>query len=295
VTDASGRVPVSSGDPFQTKRPPASIGRWLFGVIVLAGCFLWLLPVIVAIMTALEPDLDVVSNGMTLVPAHITWSNFSSAWELGDLGSYMKNSLIITAVSVPLGIIIAALLAFPLATRQFFGRRAIMVLLLLGIGISPLVALYPLSALMRGIGIAGSLWALLPPYVAFGLPFQSLVLRGAFLGVPKDLLEAARLDGAREIWVWSRVAMPLVIPVLGALALVTAVATWNEFVMALILINRQSARTLPLGLSNFEGAFQTNIAQLTAGAVIALVPMVALFVLLRRHMVRGMAAGAIKF
>lgn len=269
--------------------------RSLFNIIVLAGCFVWLLPVLVVAMTALEPDINVVMNGMVLVPSHITWSNFANAWELGDLGSYMRNSVVITVVSVPLGLLLSGLMAFPLAKRHFAGDRAILLVLLLGIGISPLVALYPLATLLKGIGIGGSLWALLPPYVAFGLPFQTLVLRGAYLGVPTELLEAARIDGAGEGWVWSRVAVPLIAPVIGALTLVTAVSTWNEFVMALMLINEQSARTLPLGLSNFEGAFQTNLAELTAGSVIAMVPMIILFLLLRKQMVRGMAAGALKF
>jgi raffinose/stachyose/melibiose transport system permease protein len=269
--------------------------RGLAGLVALAVCFVWLLPIWVVVVTALEPNLDVVTNGMAIVPAHITFANFQQAWELGGLGGYAKNSLVITAVSVPVGVLLAALGAFPLALRHFAGRRAVLLCLLLGLGVSPLVALFPLTQLMKTIHIGGSLWSLVPVYVAFGLPFQTLVLRGAFLGLPVELVEAARLDGARELWVWVRVAVPLVMPVIGAVSLLSAIGSWNEFTMALILINQESSRTLPLGLSDFQGEFSTNIAQITAGTIIAMLPMIVAFVVLRRYIVRGVAAGAVKF
>ncbi len=120
-------------------------------------------------------------------------------------------------------------------------------------------------------------------------------MRGAFLGIPSELIEAARVDGAHELWIWAGIVMPLVRPILGSLLLLDAVATWNEFVIALILINEQSARTLQLGLLNFEGTFSSNISVLCAGTIIALLPMILVFVALRRHLVRGMAGGALKF
>lgn len=265
-----------------------------FNLTLILGCVIWLLPLFITLSTALQPELDVL-QGLSVVPKHLTTSNFTTAWTQGGLLTYYKNSLIIVAVKVPLGVALASLAAFPLARYRFRGRRAVLVLFLLGLGVTPLVVLFPLTVLLKQVGIGGTLWSLLFPYVAFGLPFEILVMRGAFLGVPGELMEAARVDGARELWIWAKVVMPLVKPVLGSLLLLDAVATWNEFVIALILINEQSARTLQLGLLNFEGAFSSNISVLTAGTVIALIPMILVFVTLRRHLVRGMAGGALKF
>jgi raffinose/stachyose/melibiose transport system permease protein len=240
----------------------------------------WLLPLFISLTTALQPEFDVLA-GLSVLPHHITFSNFSTAWDEGDLAQYYKNSILIVVVKVPLGVALASLAAFPLARYRFRGRKAVLMLFLLGLGITPLVVLYPLTILLKHVGIGGTLWSLLFPYLAFGLPFEILVMRGAFLGIPFELIEAARVDGAGELWIWAKVIMPLVRPVVGSLVLLDAVATWNEFVIALILINEQSARTLQLGLLNFEGTFSSNVSVLSAT--------------LRRHLVRGIAGGALKF
>ncbi len=142
-----------------------------FKLTLLVGCLIWLLPLLISLTTALQPEFDVLA-GLSVIPHHLTFSNFSDAWTQGELAQYYKNSLIIVAVKVPLGVALASLAAFPLARYRFRGRRAILTLFLVGLGITPLVALYPLTILLKHIGIGGSLWSLLFPYIAFGLPFE---------------------------------------------------------------------------------------------------------------------------
>ena len=154
-----------------------------FNLTLLVGCVFWLLPLFISLTTALQPEFDVLA-GLSVIPHHITFSNFSTAWEQGDLAQYYKNSLLIVATKVPLGVVLASLAAFPLARYRFRGRKAVLMLFLLGLGITPLVVLYPLTILLKDVGIGGSLWSLLFPYLAFGLPFEILVMRGAFLGYP---------------------------------------------------------------------------------------------------------------
>jgi raffinose/stachyose/melibiose transport system permease protein len=265
-----------------------------FNLILVLGCVVWLIPLLIVLTTALQPGYDVLA-GLSVIPRHITFSNFVQAWQQGGLATYFKNSALIVAVKVPLGVLVAALAAFPLARYRFRGRKPVLVLFLLGLGVTPLVVLFPLTVLSRNVGLGGSLWSLLFPYLAFGLPFEILVLRGGFLSVPVELLEAARVDGANELWIWGKIAIPLVMPVLASLLLLDAISTWNEFLIAFVLINHQSQQTLQIGLLNFEGSFSTNISLISAGTVLALAPMLLVFVVLRRQLVRGVGGGALKF
>jgi raffinose/stachyose/melibiose transport system permease protein len=156
------------------------------------------------------------------------------------------------------------------------------------------VALQPLVVMMKQLGIANTLFALMPPYVAFGLPLQILVLRGFFRLVPSELLEAARVDGANEFTIFWRIMLPLSVPALAALAIIDALATWNEFLLALVLISSKDQRTVPLGLMQFQGEHSSQYTLLMAGVLISIVPVLIIFLFLQRYFVTGLTAGAVK-
>lgn len=282
-----------------TSAAPARVGwrltaRVVRGAAVILVCLLFLFPLLIVLVTALQPESDILSRGVAAMPVHVTLDNFGGAWVDGNLASYYRNSILILVVKVPLGILVAALAAYPIAYLRYRLRRAGFVFLLLGLGFPAIVALYPLLQLLRQLGLGGSLWVLLPPYIAFGIPFETLVMRGAYAGVPREMLEAGRVDGAGEFWIWARICVPMVLPAMASLAILDAVTTWNEFVMALVLISEQGNQTLPLGLLNLQGQFTSNYAQLAAGIIIGIVPMIVLFLVARRWLVRGMATGAVK-
>jgi raffinose/stachyose/melibiose transport system permease protein len=144
------------------------------------------------------------------------------------------------------------------------------------------------------LGIQGTLFALIPPYVVFGLPFQIFVMRGFFRTVPSELLEAARMDGAHEWSIFWRILMPLSAPALATLFIIDALATWNELLIALVLISASQWRTVPAGLLQFQGEFASNYVQLMAGVLISITPIVLLYIFLQRYMVSGLTAGALK-
>lgn len=261
---------------------------------VIVVCLLFLFPLLIVLITALQPESDILSRGVAAVPIHLTLGNFPGAWNDGNLASYYRNSLAIVVVKVPLGILVSALAAYPIAHLRYRLRRLGFVVLLLGLGFPAIVALYPLLQLLRGLGLGGSLWVLLPPYIAFGIPFETLVMRGAFASVPREMIEAARVDGGGEFWIWARICLPMVLPAMASLAILDAVTTWNEFVMALVLISAQGNQTLPLGLLNLQGQFTMNYAQLAAGIMLGIIPMIVLFLVARRWLVQGIATGAVK-
>jgi len=148
--------------------------------------------------------------------------------------------------------------------------------------------------MMRELGIANTLFALMPPYVAFGLPLQILVLRGFFRLVPTELIEAARVDGASEFTIFWRIMVPLSVPALAALAIIDALATWNEFLLALVLISSKDQRTVPLGLMQFQGEHSSQYTLLMAGVLISIIPVLVIFLFLQRYFVTGLTAGAVK-
>jgi raffinose/stachyose/melibiose transport system permease protein len=263
-------------------------------VLFIVGALVFLAPLLIVLVTALQPESDLIMHGPAAVPQHLTLGNFPAAWTQGQLGTYYRNSLLILVVKVPLGILLSSLAAFPIATRRFRGRKAVLVFLLVGLGVPQVITLYPLLVMAGHIGLGGSLWSLLLPYIAFGTPFEILVMRGAFAGIPTGLLEAARVDGASEMYVWARVCMPLVLPAIASLAILDGVATWNEFVIALALLSNQTSYTLPLGIYNLVGQFSSSYAQLEAGAILCILPMIMLFFVFRKYLVRGMAGGAVK-
>jgi raffinose/stachyose/melibiose transport system permease protein len=232
-------------------------------VVVVLGVIVFAAPLIIVVVTALQPEFSLIQRGPAALPEHFDLGNFAAAWTNGDLATYYRNSLLILVVKVPIGIVVASLAAYPLAKVRFRLRRPVLVVVLL-------------------------------PYLAFGMPFEILIMRGAFAKVPLELVEAARIDGASERFIWLRVCMPMVLPAVASLAILDGVATWNEFVIALTLLGGQSNDTLPLGILNLQGQFQTNYAQLEAGVILCILPMILLFVVARKYLTQGVASGALK-
>ena len=265
----------------------------LFGCLVVLS-LIWLMPFVTVILSAIRSQGDLISNGVFAIPKTFQWGNFTKAWNTGDFPIYFRNSLILIAVKVPLGIIIASLAAYPLAKMRFRLSLPIFIFFLAGLAIPVQVTLQPLLVMMRQIGISNSLVALIPPYIAFGLPFQIFVMRGFFRLIPSELLEASRIDGASEFTTFWRIMLPLSLPALATLAIIDVLATWNEFLIALVLISSNEARTVPLGLLQFQGEHASNYVLLMAGIVISIVPVIAVFIFLQRYFISGLTSGAVK-
>jgi raffinose/stachyose/melibiose transport system permease protein len=147
---------------------------------------------------------------------------------------------------------------------------------------------------MKQLGIANSLAALIPPYVAFGLPFQIFVMRGFFRMIPSELIEAARLDGASELGIFWRIMLPLSLPALATLFIIDTLGTWNEFLIALVLTSGDASRTVPVGLLRFQGEFASQYTQLMAGVLISVTPVIIIYIFLQRYLISGLTAGSVK-
>ena len=255
---------------------------------------LWLAPLVSVVFTAVRGRADLAMNGVYSLPKALVLDNFARAWDVGGFGTYFGNSLLVTLTKVPLGIAIAALAAYPLAKLRFRFDTPVFVLFLVGLAIPIHVALVPLFTTMRQIGWLNSLAALYPPYIAFGLPFQILVLRGFFDQIPDEVVSAARVDGASEFEIFWRIVLPLSLPVLATLFIIDALHTWNELLIALVMLSSESLRTVPLGLLNFQGQYSSDFTLFNAGILIAIAPILLLYITMQRYVVSGLTAGALK-
>jgi len=277
--------------PIAPKRRIKGVGLFL---ILFLMALVFLIPFGIVAFTSVKSQGELIMGGVLALPKQFRWSNFVRAWEIGKFGIYFKNSGLLLLIKVPLGIFLAALAAYPLAKMKFRFNNAIFILFLLGLTIPVHVILIPMVIMVKNLGLTNTLWSLIFPYVAIGLPFQIFVMRGFFRLIPDELLEAARIDGASELWIFLRIMLPLSLPALATLYIIDAVATWNELLVALVLVNADAARTVPLGLLRFQGQFASNYTQMMAGVLIVIAPMIALYIFLQQYLIAGLSAGAVK-
>ena len=293
---ATRTIPATVSRPDFVSRAPARRRRKIVlgtAVLVVIAVF-WSSPVLVLIATAVKTQADFNAHGATSLPHAFTFANFTAAWQVGQFGVSFVNSGLVTLVKVPLGVLLAALLSYSLAKLRIQLRRTLTFFLLLGLTVPIFIAVVPIFTMLRQAGLIDNIWGLLPPYLAFGLPFEVLILTAFFRRIPNEMIEAARIDGASELSIFLRIVLPLSLPVLTTVAILDAVATWNELVMALILLSSPGHRTVPLSLLNFQGQFTTNFPALCAGILIALLPILVAYGFLQRWIVSGLTAGAIK-
>jgi raffinose/stachyose/melibiose transport system permease protein len=264
----------------------------LIGIVVAAG--FWLIPILVVVMTSLRSEAEFNQNGAMSFPSHLTLDSYKRAWDVGEFSTVYRNSILITAVKVPLGVMISALCAYALTKLKLKLATPLLVLLLIGLTVPVYVTLMPMFMMLRRFELINNLWGLLPPYIAFGLAFEILVLRAYFRSIPDELIEAARLDGASEIGIFLRIVLPLSLPALAALAIIDAVSTWNEFLIALTVLSTHDKFTIPLGLLNFQGLFTMEHTALNAAILLSIGPILLLYLVMQRWIVSGLTTGSLK-
>jgi raffinose/stachyose/melibiose transport system permease protein len=283
---------VASTDQLTPKvRPKGGIGMTVLLAIL---AIFWISPLALLVVTAVRPLSDFVANGPLSWPDTFTLSNFTDAWGIGNFGTTYRNSLFLLLLKTPVGVLVSAMLAFALAKLRIRFGTAIMYTVFLGLTIPIYITIVPVFVMMRSIGATDSVLGLVGPYLAFGIPFEVLVLQSFFRQLPDEIIEAARIDGAGPWRIFFTLVLPLSTPALVTVFILDAVATWNEFLFALILLNSDANKTIPVGLLNFMGQFSNNNTGLAAGILIAVVPILIAYIFLQRWIVGGLTAGATK-
>jgi raffinose/stachyose/melibiose transport system permease protein len=266
-------------------------GLWLALAVV---ALIWIAPFVFIVFTSLKSNAAVMSSSAFAPPVDPKFANYSGAWGRGRFNTTFFNSVIITAIKVPLGLFISAMAAYALAKIEFTGRKFLLLAILFGTMIPFQVMLAPLFTLVNGLHLIDTYPGIILPYLAFGIPYQVFILQSFFRGIPKELTEAARIDGASHFVIFLRIFLPVSLPVLAALLILDFVSTWNEFAMALVLLQDRAMWTLPLGLSAFQGQFSRDYGQLNAAIVMTVLPAAIVYLIFQRYFVSGLTSGAVK-
>lgn len=263
--------------------------------IYIAALF-WLLiaggPLVFVLVTSFKTIQEFLA-GLWSMPDAIRMDNYRDAIE-GGIGGFFLNSLIVSVVSVILTLVLASLASFPLAKMRFRLNRPLLLLFIAGAMIPVHVTLIPIYTLTNRLGLYDTLFALLGPYVAFHLPLAVLIITEFMRQLPRELEEAARIDGASHLQVFMRIIMPLTTPALSTVAIYTFINVWNEFVFALVLLSSRGNLTLPLGLMQFSGEYSVNVPGIMSAVTLASLPVILFYLFMQERVVSGMVAGAVK-
>lgn len=259
----------------------------LFAVAsVMAAPFVWLL------LTSLKGDEDVFAFPPTLWPETFQFSNYVETWNTVPFGRYIVNSIVVSFAVVVSNVLLASLAAYPLARMDFRGKGLVFVLVLSTMMVPEQVIMIPLYQLALQLGLINQLAALVIPFSvnAFGI----FLMRQFYLSIPKDLEDAAVIDGCSPLRIWWSVLVPLSRPALATLAVFTFVGSWSAFLWPLVVLQESAKFTLPVGLAYLTGTFSANFKYVAAGAVIAILPVLAVYLFLQRTFIEGILSGGVK-
>ncbi len=252
-----------------------------------------LLPLLWLVSTAFKsPGEDIFQFPPRLFPAQPTFGNFVQVWQSNPFGRYLFNSTLVAVLTVALNLLFCSLAAYPLARLEFRGKNALFTLIVATILIPFQIVMIPLYILTVQLGLRNTYLGLLFPAIASA--FGIFLLRQAFQGVPKELEEAARMDGCSELGLWWHVMLPSIRPALVTLAIFVFIGSWSDFLWPLIILDRPELYTLPLGVAKLAGAFSLDWRLIAAGSVISIAPILLFFTIMQRYIVPTEAGSGVK-
>jgi ABC-type glycerol-3-phosphate transport system permease component len=274
-----------------------SQGRFfnLFVFLVLcAGVVIAAAPLFYMISTAFKGASYVQEYPPRLIPETITLENFQTAFASRNFGRALLNSAFVALVTCLIVTALAATMAYSFARFDFRGKRLIYGMLLVMLMIPGVVLLIPQFIMASNLGLRNSLPGLVLVYSAGPLAFNTFLLRGFFESLPRELEEAAIIDGASPFTVFWRVMLPLAAPAISTVAVFSFLGAWDEYILALNFLTDENLRTLPIAIANFRGQHSTNWGLVFAGSLTAVVPTVLLFIFFQRYFIQGITTGAVR-
>jgi alpha-glucoside transport system permease protein len=274
------------------------LGRLGVHVTLLVICAVWLIPTVSLIVTSLRPAALMLSSGWWHVftsTGQLTTANYGQVLHSGQLGTSFVNSLAIVVPVTVATVFLAAIAGYACAWMPFKGERAVLILMVALLGLPVQVTLVPVLQLFSKLGLAGHFPAAWIAYAGYMVPFGIYLMYGFYRRIPREIIEAAHVDGASAVVTCLRVAMPMAAPALASLATLVFVWTWNDLLVSLVYVGSSpDVAPLPVTIANLVGSVGQGQELLAAGAVISLVLPVAVFFALQRFFVRGLVAGGVK-
>lgn len=268
--------------------------RVIVYIVLILSTFLWLVPILTALITSVRTFDDILVNGFMSLPENITFVNFITAWERGGLKHYLPNSFIITLPSLFLTLLLSSFGAYALARFKFKGNRLLFYTFVGGMLLPFQVLMLPVFRLTDRLGLYDTYWGLIGIHTAFQLGFCTFMLRNYMRTVPGEIIEAARMDGSSELRIWAQIMLPLTMPAIAAIATLEFTWIFNDYLWAIVLLRSDSLKPITAGLATLQGQFVTDWPVIVAGALMGTVPTLLAFLFLQRYFIEGLTLGSTK-
>lgn len=261
-------------------------------ILIVIVCVL--VPFLWALSTSFKTEQEFSSPTVQYLPKTFNFANYAYVWKESSFSVYFRNSLCVSLISVAFIIVLCVCNAYAMSRYRFKGKRAF-TLILLGTQMMPVILfIIPLFLVFKTIHLIDNLWALIIFNIVLQVPFNTLLMRSFVNGIPKEIDEAASIDGAGKSRIMFSILIPMLVPGIVAVSAFAFIGCWNEFVVSFSFMQTATKFTIPVGLKFMIGQYSVNYPALAAGSIIALVPPIILFALIQKHLVAGLSAGAVK-
>jgi raffinose/stachyose/melibiose transport system permease protein len=292
LTAPTGTAPTAQAEPprSRAKRP----GWWVVAAVLAAIAFLWVFPFIWMVSASLKTSGEVFQGGLGLMPEAFQWENYGRAWTDGQFGSYLRNTVVVTVATTVIVVVRCALAGYVIGRYRFPGSRLVIGIFVATLFVPTGYTIIPIVKVSLELGLLNSLAGMILALGGASNVAAILIYAGYFRGMPAELEEAAIVDGAGFFRVFSRIMLPLSMPVTATVAILTFLATWNAFFLPLVFsFSNPALRTVSVGMQAFVGENSTDWPGMAAAGVISILPVVILFIFMQKYFVEGIA-GAVK-
>ncbi len=252
-----------------------------------------LVPIIGLVFSAFKTDTEVIKGPLSL-PSQLRLDAFEEAWTTGRFNFFFRNSVIVTIVVVVVSVLLSTLTGYAFGLLPVPGRKFLYPLLLVGYMVPFEAVIIPLYHMLDKMSLTDTYWALILPQIGLSVSFGTLWMSSFFSSAPSELVDAAAIDGCNRWQILWKVLWPLARPAVLTLVVLIFMWTWNEFLLALVMIQKETMRTLPVGLAFFQGRYSADIPLMAAGALIVAGPILLVYIVFQRYFIRGMLGGAVK-
>ena len=269
-----------------------TISYILSQVILIFLAVIVIYPLCFVIMTSVKSNFDVLTHPFTIHSFKI--ENYIEAWEIGKIGKYFMNSVFITLVTLLVQMVVIIFAAYSFGKLKPWGHNALLIVYMMGLIVTSEMITVPNFMTMKVLNLTGTRLSLIFPYVTNGIAMATFIMTNFIKELPKELDEAATMDGCGILQNLYAITLPLMKPVLATVTIFNFQGVWSEFYWALIMIKKESIKTLPLGLMNFQSQYNTDYGVLCAGLTISIVPVLLLYLKCSSQFIGGITAGAVK-
>ncbi|WP_136604094.1 carbohydrate ABC transporter permease [Paenibacillus dokdonensis] len=288
------QVVLSTGIPSPFRIASSRIGYGLLYFILIFAAVIQILPLIWLLLFSLKSNQEVFNLPPFALPSHPKWVNYENVWLQGNIGRYFMNSVLITMVSVILTILLASFVTFAITRMRWKLQSMVLGLFMIGMMIPVHSTLIPLFSLFQKVGLTDSQLSLILSYTAFNLPITIMILLGFYYALPREVEEAAIMDGCSVNRMFFGIMLPMTISVIVTAAIINMIYNWNEFIFVNTFISSDHLKTLTVGVQNFVGQYTTDWGAIGATLMISILPILIVFLLLSNRIVEGIAAGSVK-